>query len=77
MKRRQAVEPVIGHLKYDCRLRRCHLKGAEGDALHVIACAAGYNIRWLRWIVFLCAWIRERLLPSMARRSDGCLTAAC
>ena len=47
MKRRQAVEPVIGHLKDDCRLRRCHLKGAEGDALHVIACAAGYNIRWL------------------------------
>jgi len=47
VKRRQAVEPVIGHLKDDCRLRRCHLKGAEGDALHVIACAAGYNIRWL------------------------------
>jgi IS5 family transposase len=59
VKRRQAVEPVIGHLKGDCRLRRCHLKGAEGDALHVIACAAGYNIRWLlRWIVFLWAWIR-------------------
>ena len=58
VKRRQAVEPVIGHLKDDCRLRRCHLKGAQGDALHVIACAAGYNIRWLmRWIAFLWAWI--------------------
>ena len=58
VKRRQAVEPVIGHLKDDCRLRRCHLKGALGDALHVIGCAAGYNIRWLmRWIMFLCACI--------------------
>ena len=68
VKRRQAIEPVIGHLKDDCRLRRCHLKGAEGDALHVIACAAGYNIRWLlRWIVFLCAW----MLGSATRNVSG------
>ena len=26
---------------------RCHLKGAEGDAIHAVLCAAGYNIRWL------------------------------
>ncbi|SMQ96504.1 IS1478 transposase [Xanthomonas fragariae] len=59
IKRRQAVEPVIGHLKDDCRLRRCRLKGAQGDALHVLGCAAGYNLRWLlRWIVFLRAWMR-------------------
>ncbi len=62
VKRRQAVEPVIGHLKDDCRLRRCPLKGTQGDALHVIGCAAGYNIRWLmRWIVFLCSFLRQRL----------------
>ncbi len=55
----QAVEPVIGHLKDDCRLRRCRLKGAQGDALHVLGCAAGYNLRWLlRWIAFLRAWMR-------------------
>ncbi|QEO95834.1 transposase [Xanthomonas oryzae pv. oryzicola] len=40
IKRRQAVEPVIGHLKQDCRLNRCHLNGAQGDALHVLGCAA-------------------------------------
>ncbi len=45
IKRRQAVEPVIGHLKQDCRLNRCHLNGAQGDALHVLGCAAGYNLR--------------------------------
>ena len=28
-------------------MNRCHLKGAEGDSLHAVLCAAGYNIRWL------------------------------
>ncbi|MEY2801711.1 MAG: hypothetical protein RL513_1296, partial [Pseudomonadota bacterium] len=26
---------------------RCWLKGQEGDALHAVLCAAGFNIRWL------------------------------
>ncbi|MBQ0946196.1 hypothetical protein KAK07_22845 [Ideonella sp. 4Y16] len=26
---------------------RCWLKGSEGDALHAMLCAAGFNIRWL------------------------------
>ena len=47
LKRRQAIEPVIGHLKSDHRMGRCHLKGSIGDKLHVVLCAAGYNIRWL------------------------------
>lgn len=47
LKRRQAIEPIIGHLKADHRMDRCHLKGAQGDALHAVLCAAGYNIRWL------------------------------
>ncbi len=66
IKRRQAVEPVIGHLKQDCRLNRCHLKGAQGDALHVLGCAAGDNLRWLlRWIAFLRAWLQVvRARPS-------------
>ena len=45
--RRQAVEPIIGHLKEDHRMGRCHLKDEEGDRLHAVLCAAGYNIRWL------------------------------
>ena len=47
LKRRQAIEPAIGHTKSDHRMDRCWLKGAVGDALHAISCAAGYNIRWL------------------------------
>lgn len=45
--RRQAIEPITGHLKEDHRMGRCHLKGEEGDRLHAVLCAAGYNIRWL------------------------------
>jgi IS5 family transposase len=47
LKRRQAIEPIIGHLKSDNRMNRCHLKGEIGDRLHAVLCAAGYNIRWL------------------------------
>jgi len=47
LKRRQAIEPIIGHLKADHRMDSCHLKGSNGDALHAVLCAAGYNIRWL------------------------------
>lgn len=47
LKRRQAIEPIIGHLKSDHRMDRCHLKGKTGDRLHAVLCAAGYNIRWL------------------------------
>ena len=28
-------------------MQRCHLKGTEGDALHAVLCATGFNIRWL------------------------------
>ena len=47
LKRRQAIEPIIGHLNADHRVDRCHLKGSEGDALHVVLCAAGYDISGL------------------------------
>ena len=45
LRRRQAIEPIIGHLKADHRMDRCHLKGEQGDRLHAVLCAAGYNIR--------------------------------
>ena len=47
LKRRQAIEPAIGHLKSDNRMDRCWLQGTTGDALHAVLCAAGYNLRWL------------------------------
>jgi IS5 family transposase len=70
LKRRQAIEPLIGHTKADHRMQRCWLKGAIGDALHALSCAAGYNIRWLlRAIVRLghrAAFLRPLLAALMA-----------
>lgn len=47
VKQRSAIEPVIGHLKSDHRMDRCYLKGKDGDSIHAVLCAAGFNIRWL------------------------------
>lgn len=47
LKHRAAIEPVIGHLKSDCRLERNYLSGEAGNAIHAILSAAGYNFRKL------------------------------
>ena len=52
LKRRSAIEAVIGHMKADGHLGRCYLKGREGDAANAILTAVGHNLRlvltWLR-----------------------------
>ena len=45
LKRRSAIEPEIGHMKNDGLLGRCFLKGEEGDAMNIILCACGHNLR--------------------------------
>jgi len=51
MKRRAAVEPVIGHLKAEHRLGRNYLKGRDGDRINAVLAAAGYNFSLLlRWL---------------------------
>lgn len=88
LKRRPAVEPVIGHLKADHRMDRCWLAGQLGDALHTVLCAAGYNLRWLlramvrlglkalllrpQWVARWVAWLRVNPLPHV-HLTMGCL----
>ena len=45
LRRRSAVEPVIGHIKSDHRMGRNHLAHAQGDAINAVLAAAGYNFR--------------------------------
>jgi transposase, IS5 family len=56
MRRRSAVEPVIGHLKSEHRMGRNYLWHRQGDAINAILAAAGYNfrllLRWLRLLLF-------------------------
>ena len=52
-RRRAGIEPVIGHLKSDHRLKRNFLKGFEGDQINLIMAAAAFNFRkWVRAIIF-------------------------
>jgi IS5 family transposase len=66
MKRRAAVEPVIGHLKAEHRMDRNHLKGRGGDRINAVLAAAGYNFSLLlRW---LAALLRAILLVLLEQR---------
>lgn len=66
IKRRSAIEPVIGHMKTDGRLGRNWLKGQAGDAIHAVLCGAGHNIRLLlRYLRLFYAWIMLMQLVNM------------
>jgi len=74
-RRRSAIEPKIGHLKNDHRVRRCFLSGLEGDAINIILAAAAANLRKLlmvfccaprHWLTLLVDWVASltpRALP--------------
>src|SRR5258705_12994753 len=50
MRRPAAVEPVIGHLKDDHRMRRNYLKSRDGDRINAVLAAAAFNSSLLlRW----------------------------
>jgi len=67
LKRRSAIEPVIGHLKSDGLLERNRLEGERGDAINLILAAAGHNLRLLlAWFRRLCALILLALLGQSA-----------
>src|ERR1700678_2969779 len=59
LKRRSAVEPVIGHLKEDHRMDRNFLAGRQGDAANAVLAAIGYNFSLLlKWFAMLLwTWI--------------------
>lgn len=44
-KRRAAIEPIIGHLKFDYRMARNFLKGIQGDAINRMMAAAAWNFK--------------------------------
>ncbi len=63
LKRRSAIEPVIGHMKEDGHLGRNYLKGRHGDQANAILSAIGYNFRLiLKWLKALWAWIMGMLI---------------
>jgi transposase, IS5 family len=66
LRRRSAVEPVIGHLKAEHRMGRNYLWFRHGDANNAVLAAAGYNFRRLiRWLRILLRQILTVLFPRL------------
>ena len=67
MKRRAAVEPIIGHLKAEHRMGRNYLKGPDGDRVNAVLAAAGFNfsllLRWLAGILRACILALSQMAP--------------
>jgi transposase, IS5 family len=77
LRRRSAIEPVIGHAKGEHRMGRNFLKGANGDAANAVLAAAGYNFRrllaWLAilWRVLVMARLADPPNPDLALPNDA------
>jgi IS5 family transposase len=58
LKRRNAIEPIFGHLKSDNRMSRNYLKGSDGDQINAILSGCGFNMRKLLAVfsmpIFIC-----------------------
>jgi len=56
LRRRSAIEPVIGHVKHDHRMKRNYLMGKEGDTINAMLASSAFNL-WkitkdLLWALF-------------------------
>lgn len=66
---RAAIEPVIGHVKHDCRMARNYLKGTIGNEINAFLAAAGFNFKGLLnkikedilWLIFSKTYIKPKL----------------
>ncbi|HVG38623.1 MAG TPA: IS5 family transposase [Pyrinomonadaceae bacterium] len=54
LRRRAAIEPVIGHLKGEHMMGRNHLLGQEGDRINALLTGCGFNLRKM-WRFFKAA----------------------
>jgi transposase, IS5 family len=71
LRRRSAVEPVIGHLKAEHRMGRNYLWHRHGDASNAILAAVGYNFRRLiQWLKLLLFQIFTRLIARLQIATD-------
>jgi len=69
LRRRSMLEAMIGHMKNDGMLARCHLKGLSGDSCHALLCGVGHNLRLLlNHIKAVFLWLRLTCFHSPGSR---------
>lgn len=65
LRRRNAIEPIIGDTKSESSIKRNHLAGSTGDAINAILVAAGHNPRALAaWLTALLRALLMDWLPA-------------
>jgi transposase, IS5 family len=74
LRRRSAIEPLIGHMKNDGGPKRNHLLGKQGDQINALMMAIGFNMRKIlgsfsnevlsRILVRATNWLRSALASS-------------
>lgn len=70
LRRRNGIEPAIGHMKADGHLDRNFLLGPEGDAINAVLVAVGHNLRLLRrWLARLLALLLAALAMASTAQS--------
>jgi IS5 family transposase len=76
LRRRSAIEPLIGHMKAEGNLGRCYLKGRAGDAANAILTAVGCNFRRiLAWLKMLLRQLLDALWRAFT--APAALNPAC
>ena len=79
LKRRSAIEPMIGHAKNDGRLGRNYLLGTDGDKINALLAAAGHNLRLIltrlerllaRFISTVAGWMAKIGLSSIVTEPE-------
>ncbi len=70
LRRRSAIEPVIGHCKSDGHMGRNFLKGRLGDQINAVMSAVGYNLRFIfKWLRNLLGKIVSAILKTIRKNS--------
>ena len=67
MRRRNAIEPKIGHLKSENRMNRNYLKGITGDRINAYLSGCGANLRKLLTVFFLSFFIFDRIIKEFVK----------
>ena len=65
-RRRAAIEPIIGHLKYDYRMARNYLKGFIGDQINLLMAASAWNMKkWMNNFIHALFFIANHWLLTL------------
>jgi IS5 family transposase len=70
LKRRSAIEPVIGHVKSDNGMARNRLKGTEGDKINALLSGCGFNMRKLLAVFLLPIICWRKFMQFVEKKSN-------